>query len=139
MERIMIVVATVTTLDIRHVLLLYNVKAQCLIPYILLFSKPQLQAAPQCYRHGVTLHLRPHRVGRAPHHCMRVAAKLCEFSCCRDPASHSLSVLSHCLVKRNIFVVKILLNSVLARFSSCTAEVTFRHQSPEDVVARPFS
>ena len=31
----------------------YNVEAQCLIPYMLLFSKPQLGAAPQRHHHGV--------------------------------------------------------------------------------------
>ena len=134
----MIVVATVTTLDIRHVLLLYNVKAQCLIPYILLFSKPQLQAAPQRYRHGVTLHLRPHRVGRATttlyaSRCQAVQILLLQRSC--KPFIVS-SVTPPCIKKyiRGQDPV-VLCTSEFFKLYCCLA---FGRQSPGDVVARPF-
>ena len=65
-------------------------EAQCLIPYICLFSKPQLRAAPQRYRHGVTYHLRPSRVGRVPHHCMQLLP-----SCANSPAAEILQAICH--------------------------------------------
>ena len=64
--------------------------------------------------------------------------QLCEYSCCRDPVSRLLPVLSHRPVLRNIFVVKILSYFVPASLSIVLLKVASRRQSSGGVVVRLF-
>ena len=71
------------------------------------------------------------------HHFIIVSwCQLCKYSCCRDPVSCFLPVLSHCPVLRNIFVVKILLYSVPASLLIALLKVASRRQSSGGVVVR---
>ena len=98
------------SLSLIFVICFCIVKALCLIPFILLFSKPQLR---NCGQSGVSVPCTP------THHCMQAAAKLCEISCMQRSCKPFIisSVTPPCL--RDISVVKILLYSVPASFSSC--------------------
>ena len=106
------------------------------IPYILLFSKPPLRAAPPRYCYRAILHLRPHRVGQATttlyvSSCQAERILLLQRSCKPFIISSVTSPSINKYIRSQDPVVL-----CACAFFELYCWVPFRRQSPEDVVVR---
>ena len=118
-----------------------SVIAQCLIPNLIVLANRNCyrslgsSAAPPPWSNLYTYT----RTELDENHIITASwCRLCKHSCCRDPVSRLLPVLSHCPVLRNIFVVKILSYFVPASLSIVLLKVASGRQSSGGVVVRLF-